>query len=311
MNTPDPMHEFIKIDDRNHASFEIAVPIRRRAQLNWYIDGKKNGDLALLILNYLDGHGTLFDVGANIGMISLPVAVTGSHVLGVELVPENCLYLHLSVMKNRLSNVRIFQAAAGYYQGITGYAGEEGTAYVTPTDHPAVALPLDDIADLAEQQGAGFLQQPVFLKIDTEGYELNVLKGASRIFKDINPIIAFESITIEGSNLDREWRRRQVKLLLEDQGYHLNMYHKHTLVPRSANDLQEGQIAEYIPTREKLVDGATFCRNIVRPLPFEESLDLVRENLLWSAPYRMHAAGVIARWLNEGREDAILGELSR
>jgi precorrin-6B methylase 2 len=85
---------------------------------------------AQLLMQLLSGSGTLIDVGANIGTISVPVAARGSEVISIEMVPDNCLRLWFARRLNGLTNLHIVQAAASDYDGMIAFAGGEAWANV-------------------------------------------------------------------------------------------------------------------------------------------------------------------------------------
>jgi FkbM family methyltransferase len=308
------MYEFIDIDDGNCPPYSLALPAEKRAYYQWIANVKCTPDIAWLVADYLKGGGTLIDVGANVGTICIPAAIMGSHVVAVELVPETVLYLSLSILMNRLENVRVFQMAAGENRRLIDFAGSEGNSCVVETGSgsPSIELPLDDIVDLTELAGKGFVCDPVLIKIDTEGYELHVLSGARRIIEKLNPVFVFESILIEGRNDFADTRTMRVKSFLEEMGYHLYLHRAGRLVPRAASDLQEGHVCDYFASRQKLEIDERIGRFTVSSIDFQESINWLREMIgSPEAPHRMHAAGVLARIMNDWQKVPMLIELAR
>jgi FkbM family methyltransferase len=129
--------------------------------------------------------GDLFvDVGANFGFWALPAARRGCRVIAVEPVPETRSLLAANVERNGLSDrVEILgQAVSDGAASLTVAvpAGESGQASAHPDsgaqlEHFTVeATTLDEI--LGEQAVR-------FLKIDVEGHEPAVLRGAARALR--------------------------------------------------------------------------------------------------------------------------------
>jgi FkbM family methyltransferase len=231
--------------------------------------------VGVLALDYLKGRGTFIDVGANIGLAAIPAAVQGSRVIAVELLPENCLCLNLSILQNRLSNLALFPLAAGAEPGLVGFGGTEAWGHVLPFGDgpPAVMLPLDRVVELANLQRSRrfgeFVKPPLLIKIDTEGYELAVLKGASQLIGRFEPTFIVECIVVEGRDQESDRHSRTVKTFLEEQGYHLYLHRERRLVPRRSSDLQEGHVCDFFASRRRYRDGtdrpvhcgaARFCR---------------------------------------------------
>jgi FkbM family methyltransferase len=298
------MYDFHKIDDGNCPVFELALPRDKGEYTTWLSTLTQNTDVALFALDYLSGSGTLIDVGANVGAICTPVAVAGSNVIAVEMLPENFFYLTMTALQNKLANMRLFQLAAGEDRKIVHYSGTEAWGYVVPGGNGASAmmLPLDDIINLSQLQDPGFVRSPLLVKIDTEGHELHVLHGARRLIEVFKPAFFVECIMIEGRNLEPDLNTIKVKNFLEDSGYHLYLQRGNRLIPRAASDIQEGHVADFFATKRNYRPGERIGRFIVSALELDESIDWIAEMVefpvIW---HRMHAAGVLARWIVEGR----------
>ena len=274
--------------------------------------------IGVFILDYLKGAGTLIDVGANIGLLSIPAAVYGSRVIAIELLPENSGCLTLAVLENRLNNIALFQLAAGADRGLVGSAGREAWGHVVPAGEgpPAVMMRLDEVVELANLQRGGrsgrFVKAPVLIKIDTEGSELAVLKGASDTIARFGPDFIVECIMVEGRDEETERHSRAVKAFLEENSYRLYLHRYGRLAPRAASDLQEGYVCDFFASRRRYREGERIGRFTVGPLDFAESVTWVAEMAEYHLPqHRLHAAGVIARWLAEGRRSAPLDEIGR
>jgi len=136
---------------------------------------------------------TVIDVGANLGYYSLLasglVGPTG-RVIALEPNSENCRLLLSSMRLNNVSNVQLLpvaaDAAAGwaYYSthvGSNGGLREAGDLL----SHPGTVVPAFPLDDLVEGPVA-------FLKMDVEGAEGRVVRGATRIIERDRPIVTTE-----------------------------------------------------------------------------------------------------------------------
>jgi FkbM family methyltransferase len=152
-----------------------------------FLEGERFVAERQLLLGLVDEGDTVVDVGANIGYLALlfasAVGPRGS-VICVEPEPDNLAELHRHVALNRLPNVEVIPAAAGPERGsatlVRGVnATVEGGA---PGDLPVEVRALDDLVS----------RRVDFLKIDVEGFEDQVLRGASRILDADRPKLFVE-----------------------------------------------------------------------------------------------------------------------
>lgn len=138
--------------------------------------------------------GMLIDVGANIGAISLPFAKANPEwkVLAIEAHRGLCNVLAANTLNNRLYNVEPFHAAAGSERRFVDFSaapltlsanyGTMSVERVTGRREPIRMFPLDDLAPSA-----------ALIKIDVEGFEPEVLKGAGRILMEKRAIWLVEA----------------------------------------------------------------------------------------------------------------------
>ena len=142
----------------------------------------------------------LIDVGANIGVFSVPMArhlaSTGRRVLALEASPPVASILRSNIDRNQLRNVTVLECAASN--------GESETVpfYVAPEDKfgmgstapqfgakpiPVAAKTLDKVI---QEAGGGDIGA---IKVDVEGYEAHVFEGAAQLLAGPHPpAIVFE-----------------------------------------------------------------------------------------------------------------------
>lgn len=152
--------------------------------------------------------GTLaLDIGASLGLWTVQLAraarSAGAEVWAVEPVPANVSWLERNVSLNRLEQVvKIFPVALGSTAGIQPIELDEpggGNAHIglkgrTQSDHVKV-LRLDDLPRM----------RPVsFIKIDVEGFELEVLRGAQNLLAEDRPVVfgEFSRVWLKARNED-------------------------------------------------------------------------------------------------------------
>jgi len=141
-----------------------------------------------LLEKYLRPGDVFVDVGANIGALTLKasriVAERGT-VFSIEAHPKTIRYLRGNLKLNSVRNVRVFHTAVGDKEGIVHFTTKrcDDANHVSESGVAAPMCTLDSLLP----------DVPVrLLKIDVEGFELFVLRGAARILGQTD-LIYFES----------------------------------------------------------------------------------------------------------------------
>lgn len=148
--------------------------------------------------------GYLLDVGANIGLISIPFAKLHEHsdpaAVAIEAVPDNVRGLEENISLNQLSDrIRTLPFAAGSTRGtqqiqVEGnlHSGQgTGTANILPENstHECVRqeIRVETLDHLSEK---GLLPRGCsVMKLDTDGYDLKVLQGGREFLTRERPVI--------------------------------------------------------------------------------------------------------------------------
>lgn len=138
----------------------------------------------LFLMHFLREEDVFVDVGANVGVYSiLASGVAGSYSIAFEPIPSTFVKLKRNVIYNNLTDkVRLLNVGVGDKVGTLlfsdsldavnhvvmkpGFNGSTIKVDVTTLDISLADIPLR------------------FLKIDVEGFEGNVIRGAVRIFKE-------------------------------------------------------------------------------------------------------------------------------
>ena len=111
----------------------------------------------------------------------------GGAYLGVELQPKSAMYAHSNLSLNGFKNSQILNAAAGSKKGVISYEPfQNGNANVSKNTETKFKMDVVAADDLAQEYG-----DFTFLKIDVEGFELEVLKGAKKLLSK-KPKLAIE-----------------------------------------------------------------------------------------------------------------------
>src|SRR5690606_15921350 len=186
----------------DHAEYHINLPDMDTD----YIQGKiareeKPYELAMLrdIASHLTDESLVLDIGANIGNHALYLAVvSGCKVYAFEPNAHLCLALDESIKENHLqSKIKVFQ------NGVGAAIAKAHFANINRENLGAQSLDVsnqsqDDIDIVTIDET---IQEKVdVIKIDVEGMELEVLKGAQKTIEKYRPFIYVESLTEQEFN---------------------------------------------------------------------------------------------------------------
>lgn len=158
--------------------------------LYWY-GTYENGVLDFLQKN-LNANDTFIDVGANIGLMSIYVSKLPQKVTthAFEANPNTFEILKRNVQLNDSEEIVLHEIALGEKEG-------EGIIYEDQAQNRGGASLILDEQNTTNFKVAikpldSFQLNPKIIKIDVEGYELFVLKGAVETIKKYQPILIFE-----------------------------------------------------------------------------------------------------------------------
>jgi len=175
--------------------------------------------------------GVFVDVGANIGAIAIPVAGTNIRVIAIEAHPELCALLAQSAANNNLSGLRVIHAAAGECERMSDFPtpplagsgrrnfGEVGFGMTGVPTSSVNMLTLDQIAPSETRA----------VKIDVEGYEVEVLAGGPNTLAVTRPQWMVEA------NADTDRTRSLIKTFLSHD-YRLWWFYAPFVTPNAARE---------------------------------------------------------------------------
>jgi FkbM family methyltransferase len=181
-----------------------------------YLFGTDEPHLQRAIRDYVSTGDTVYDIGANIGYVSLSLAKrvgsTGA-VVAFEPLHRNVDLLRRNIQVNNLENIRLLDVAAsdGSGEAVIRIAENHATASMlwhrnnpSATEFVIRTVAIDDLVFRHE------IGSPKFVKIDVEGAEGSVLRGMVHTIAASKPVLF-----VECSDIGREtaWT------LLRELGY--------------------------------------------------------------------------------------------
>jgi FkbM family methyltransferase len=139
---------------------------------------------------------TLIDVGALHGLFSLAFVHGRNNVRAIAIEPGTsaCEVVDAHMRMNRIDNITLLRTAVSDRSGelamvARGPHMETVTAEATQSDlDRAVSYQVTTIDRICDEINI----RPDLLKIDVEGYELNVLRGSERVLREDGPTIFLE-----------------------------------------------------------------------------------------------------------------------
>jgi len=150
------------------------------------------------VLNSLNTPFTLFDLGADIGTVSSLVAVhcgNLKNVVAFEPNPKSFDVLTAN-LNNLIQPTMCIQAAVSNFEGFAIFHADpdrlndhEGYIDSKIESSGTVVMSLDNWQAMQKVQGDYLLEKTIALKIDVEGQEIQLLRGAHALIKNAQKVI--------------------------------------------------------------------------------------------------------------------------
>jgi FkbM family methyltransferase len=189
----------------------------------------------LKIFNLIPQDGILLDIGANIGVMTTVFAQKRPHctIFSFEPIPQNYKTLQKMVAHFKLKNVQVFKLALGAKQGKVkmhmpemNNAKKQGLSHVVSSKYNPLKGEYFEVEinalDLFEPT-KNAIQKIEAIKIDVEGYELEVLMGAKALLLKNKPVVYCE--------LWQQPQRNQTLEFMKSLGYECFVADNHAIVP--------------------------------------------------------------------------------
>ncbi len=187
------------------------------------LSGMYDGRTVKVIKKFVCPDAICFDIGANVGAITLAIAQVlnaSGHVYAFEPGPFLCQRLQTNLALNPAvaSRVSVHPIGIASQPGSLKWAEDmnnRGNAGLLNGE--GLEVPVTTLDQFCQQQSIARLN---FIKVDVEGMEYEVFQGAATVLKTLRPILYFETlagfIPIRGFNIFEA-----IEQLLTDCGYTL------------------------------------------------------------------------------------------
>lgn len=205
---------------------KIVVYPDNSSPLRWFVEKSFNVKEMLAIQKLSLKHNEVFfDVGANIGAIALPVAKMYKSVIAFEPFLPTYHLLEENVCVNHFTNITMEQIAfsnkAGsldfYFDPANSEINSLGNVFENKETSPKTTVEVSTLDAYCQQHSISTID---FLKIDTEGFEIEVLEGASRMLS--SGAITYIQFEISAIPLTRLGKNSQdIFKILSRYGYHV------------------------------------------------------------------------------------------
>ena len=161
-------------------------------------------DTIKIFEKYLKSGDNFIDIGANLGYMSINASkIVGSKGKIIAFEPDNTIYnlLENNISLNNAENIILNKIGLTNYNGEASFniATESGLSRLDNNNNNLEGLILQTKTTIKVNTLDSYLLDHNFtnikiqmIKIDVEGQELNILKGAINVLKDSNPIIILE-----------------------------------------------------------------------------------------------------------------------
>lgn len=165
-----------------------------------YVEGLYEPILQQVLAEHLREGGTFYDVGAHIGFFSLIAArLVGQRgaVFAFEADPQNAARIEQHAARGGFAHLQVqpqavwSESAILHFQRASG-ASSRNTGSVVKTSAGQGATEIIEVKAVTLDEFTRGQRPPTLIKVDVEGGEADVLRGADRLFSTAQPSLICE-----------------------------------------------------------------------------------------------------------------------
>jgi FkbM family methyltransferase len=164
--------------------YQVRLDLKDFIQRSIYL-GVFEPEETRLMKGHLRAGMVFVDVGANVGFYSLLAASVGCRVYAFEPSPYASARLKETIRQNQIENITVIESALSEEAGLKNlYVGKTGRNH-TPTmvkneGGTPITVSVQQLDTYARKHGISRIH---LMKVDVEGFELNVLRGAHELLE--------------------------------------------------------------------------------------------------------------------------------
>lgn len=187
-----------------------------------YLFGAYEPDIVTVLERFCEPDMTVVDIGAHYGYFSLLMAklvMPNGRCLAIEAAPLNAAIIRRAIELNQIENLSVHEFAASDFDGAarfaieqTGFMGHLESDRGVRDDSSYIAVAQYRLDTRIREFGIDRID---LMKIDVEGAEDRVLRGAKQILRDSRPILIVEVHNFESAT---KFAQPLVRWIIE-QGY--------------------------------------------------------------------------------------------
>ncbi|MDP7018697.1 MAG: FkbM family methyltransferase [Pirellulaceae bacterium] len=181
-----------------------------RGKVLRYLTGTYEPETTQHILDCVKPGDVVFDVGANLGYLTLlfsKLVGDQGRVIAFEPAPHVARCLEEHVRCNRCTNVTVYPIALGDCQGTVRFENVAGTGRGRVIEEGGIEVDQETIDRIALKEGVA----PDFIKIDVEGVGAEVLAGGQLTIARSHPAVYL--------SLHSGWEHNQSVEIMTSLGY--------------------------------------------------------------------------------------------
>jgi FkbM family methyltransferase len=182
----------VEVRTYNGMTYSLALPGRRDAHEQNLAQTGGFCHVQEILLALCPAGSLVLDIGANIGSVTIPLALRNIRVAAYDILPENIEAIALAARANGVESlIRTRHAAAWHEAGELSIIQSNTLAVIKTDGEVKSATGATPAVRLSDEIPAS---EPVSaMKVDVEGAELNVFRGAEAILRAHRPHIVFET----------------------------------------------------------------------------------------------------------------------
>jgi FkbM family methyltransferase len=205
------------------------------------------------LMTYPFGDGIVLDVGANLGLFSILVSKRSPSRDIVAFEPNASTFaaLERNIERNQAVNVACHQLAVAAHDGVVTFASRENaranasiTTMTRPTSDQAIEVSCTTLDSFCATRTTGRI---ALLKVDVEGFESLVFRGAEKLFSTRRPAVIYFEVC-PGLTRAAGFDPAEPARWIADHGYRL-----HRLGPGGRLEPVEAVAADRVPRVENWV----------------------------------------------------------